>query len=124
MLLKGKYYRLTNMHQESTQVLFHVELLSECDVYLGHFPGNPVCPGVCNIELIRECAETWIGSRLYINSIKQCRLTAIASPSICRELDVAISMEKIEGGFNVTAKIHDANKVYMNYKGSMLNSLA
>ena len=29
------------------------------EFFQGHFPNNPVSPGVCNIEMIKECAEEW-----------------------------------------------------------------
>ena len=120
MLLENKYYQIIYTQKEDLQAVYHISILADCKVYQGHFPSNPVCPGVCNIETIKECAIFLSGKVLMINTIKQCKLTAIASPSICPEVDIFIHLLPIKNGFTVTAKITDANTTYIEYKGDML----
>lgn len=120
MLLENKYYRILNMKANGMSAVFHIAILPDCDVYRGHFPGKPVCPGVCNIETIKECTMLLTGKRLQISTIKQCRLTAIASPAICPEVDVRINILPTDKGFSVTATITDAERVYVEYKGDMI----
>ena len=58
MLLKDKYYKIMKETRlDANTGVYLVSLLPQADVYRGHFPQNPVCPGACNIETIRECAE-------------------------------------------------------------------
>lgn len=52
-----------------------VLLREDCPVYAGHFPGEPISPGVCNIRLLQELAGA---SR--ITRIKTCRMTRIIRP--------------------------------------------
>ena len=94
MLLEDKYYKVTDGKTDGPNGIFRIQLLPDSDVYRGHFPGNPVCPGVCNIEMIKECTA---------------RLT----------LDIRINAQPSDEGFSVSAKISDAEKVYMEYKGEM-----
>ncbi|MFS2716174.1 beta-hydroxyacyl-ACP dehydratase [Bacteroides uniformis] len=79
MKLENNYYKLISMHSDGTSGVFHLSLRLDCEVYRGHFPGNPVCPGVCNIQMIKECAERLTGQRLHISRIRRCRLTAVAN---------------------------------------------
>lgn len=120
MLLENKYYKIVDMKANGLSAVFHIAILPDCDVYRGHFPRNPVCPGVCNMETIKECAMLLTGKKLYISTIKQCRLTAIATPAICPEVDVTINVLPTEKGFTVTAKITDAERMYVEYKGDMI----
>lgn len=120
MLLENKYYKVIRVEREEMSAVFHLAILPDCEVYRGHFPGKPVCPGVCNIETIKECAMMLTGKEMIIRTIKQCRLTAVATPDACPEVMVSLSAQPIEGGFTVTARITDAaGKVYMEYKGDM-----
>ena len=64
MLLENKYYRIEKVEADHLEGVFHLRLLPDCDVYRGHFPGSPVCPGVCHIETIKECAMYLVGKRL------------------------------------------------------------
>lgn len=122
MLLKDKFF--TVLHEEkitANDAVYLCELKADCDVYRGHFPGKPVSPGVCNIEMIRECAEMLVGMDLKIDTIKQCRLTAVASPTVCPKVDVKVNAALIEGtnNYNVVASIADAERSYMELKGTL-----
>lgn len=119
MFLENKYYELVGIVREGEEARFRIRLLPECEVYRGHFPGNPVCPGVCNIEVVRECAMRLSGRKLFISHVKQCRLTAVATPAECSELDVVLRMQPGEGAFAVSAKMMDGGKTYLEYKGTM-----
>ena len=120
MLLKDKFYKV---EQENILTPLHgvylIALLPDADVYRGHFPHKPVCPGVCNIETIRECAEMLTGKDLFMKTIKQCRLTAVATPKVCPLLDVTIELTPAPNGasYVVQAKIADAETTFMELKG-------
>lgn len=99
--------------------IFHIYLLPDCDIYHGHFPGHPVCPGVCHIEIIKECAMRLTGKKLSITDIKQCRFINMATPSICQEIDVTVNVCPVEEGFKITARISEGIKSYVEFKGLM-----
>lgn len=122
MLLENNYYKINSVdkREECLNAIFHLSILPDCVVYDGHFPGNPVCPGVCNIEMIRECAALLCGHDLRIRTIKQCRLVSVASPLICPEVDITINVSILDKNrFMVVANISDAERTYLDYKGEM-----
>ncbi len=119
MHLENNYYKLICMQSNGLSGVFHIALCPDCDVYRGHFPGNPVSPGVCNIQTIKECAEKLTGQQLQISSIRRCRLTAVATPATCPELDVKINLTPTEIGYNITSTVSDTEHTYMELKGEM-----
>lgn len=119
MLLENKYYRIADRQGGGENAVFRIVLLPDSDIYRGHFPGNPVCPGVCNIGIIKECVMLMTGSKLFIRHIKQCRLTAVATPTVCPELEVTVNVTPAGSGYAVTAIIADTQRTYMEYKGEM-----
>lgn len=122
MLLENKFYNIIGIDKDNERrnAVFHLAILPDCEVYKGHFPGNPICPGVCNIETIRECASLFIGHDMRIRMIKQCRLVAIASPAICPEVDVTINISSADDNtFFVASRIADKEKTYIDFKGEM-----
>lgn len=121
MKLEGNYYTLLNVErQDADAAIYHVALCPESDIYRGHFPGNPVCPGVCNMQMIKECVEKFTGKQLHVTYVKQCRLTAVATPAICQELDVKIGVQSTDDtNYTIMASIYDTQRTYMDYKGEM-----
>jgi 3-hydroxyacyl-[acyl-carrier-protein] dehydratase len=49
-------------------------------VYQGHFPGNPITPGVLTLRMIRECVSRDIHRPLHYSAIKTCRYVALIRP--------------------------------------------
>lgn len=118
MLLENSFFRVLGVVRgEGLSATCHVALLPECKVYDGHFPGNPVCPGVCNMEMIKECACLVAGHVLRYSGIKQCRLTAIATPAVCPEVDVKVVLTERDGGYQIVGSIADDGQTYMSLKG-------
>jgi len=120
MLLENKFYRvLSEERVEGLSAKYRVAILPECNVYDGHFPGDPVCPGVCNIETIKECAILLCGEQLRYSTIKQCRLTALATPTVCPEVDVQVNLSPSGEGYALQATIADDRQTYMILKGQL-----
>ena len=57
MLLDNFYTILSSESSDSTIWTIQVKLNPGHPVYQGHFPGHPVVPGVCLLQLIKECVE-------------------------------------------------------------------
>lgn len=123
MRLKDSYYQIVRETVEGREGRFRIRLLPDNPVYRGHFPSNPVSPGVCNIRTIQECACRVAGERLFIATIKRCRLTALVSPAICPELDVEVRLSPADTGFTVEARMTEAGVTYVEYTGEMRSAV-
>lgn len=120
MLLENKFYKvLSEERNEDLGAKYHLAILPSCSVYDGHFPGDPVCPGVCNIETIKECAMILTGEQLRYETIKQCRLTALATPTVSPEVDVLVNLTANDKGYLLQATIADEKQTYMILKGQL-----
>lgn len=117
MLLNDKYFKVVSLDHSSGKAAFHVLLLPECDVYRGHFPGNPVSPGVCNIEMIKECFQMVVDGKPRIKTIDRCRLTAIASPRVSPQLDIDMTWTRDDDGWHLLAVLKDDKQQYLDFKG-------
>ena len=119
MLLENKYYQMEEATVCGMKGMFRIRLLPDCDIYRGHFPGHPVCPGVCHIETIKECAMRLMGKKISIHTIRQCRFLSVATPSVCSEVNVTMDICPVEEGFKITVRIADDTRVYADFKGIM-----
>lgn len=122
MFLNDNFYKVISVERkEEMKGNVCLELLPECGVYDGHFPGKPVCPGVCNMETIKECACMVLQREdLRYESIKLCRLTAVATPAVCPRVVVEVSAETKGNGYVVQGIIRDEQQTYMELKGVLV----
>lgn len=73
------------------------------------------------METIKECACKILGrDDLRYDSIKLCRLTAVATPAVCPEVMVEIESEPKDGGYTVQGQISDGSQIYMELKGVLV----
>ena len=121
MKFENYYYKVYSMHTNWADTMsFHIGFLPECDIFRGHFPGHPVCPGACNIQLIKDVAQRLTECKLLISAIRQCRFTALATPDTCPEVDVRVNITaRTENGYAITARISDERQTYVEFKGDM-----
>ncbi len=82
MLLKD-FYTVNQIEKVSeTKYNSVIELNKNHDVFKGHFPGNPVTPGVCMMQIIKELAQEIVGSSLVMTSSSNVKFMAIINPEL------------------------------------------
>ena len=119
MLIKD-YYTIENvLKQEDGVVRFEISLNADCQVYEGHFPGEPVSPGVCNIQMIKECAEQVAGKSLLLGNLQQCRLTTLITPVQHLQVEVTIHLEEKGDTYKLKATIGKGEEVYLDLKAEL-----
>lgn len=106
MLLKDFYkvVSLENTGENKHLVLIHVN--AEHEVFKGHFPGNPIMPGVCMMQIIKELVEQISGTSLFMQSLSNVKFMALINPfntpELRLELDISTTDADLVKVKNVT----------------------
>ncbi len=81
MLLKD-FYKVEKLEKtDQGKYVAIVFLNNNHDIFKGHFPGNPVTPGVCMMQIIKELTEEIMGSSLIMTSSSNVKFMAIINPN-------------------------------------------
>ena len=87
---------------EITGNAVRIRVNSESAIFRGHFPGNPITPGVCQVGIIGELAGKICGVSLVLREVKALKFVAILRPS---DGEVVVKFDKLdEDGGVVIAK--------------------
>lgn len=82
MRLKGQLYQIRRLnHSDDGRLHAIVQLLTDHDIYKGHFPGHPVLPGVCTLTIIKDCLEKAFRLSGDWKTIKECKFLDLVQPS-------------------------------------------
>ena len=114
------YYKINDVIAGTGKTLFIVSLNSDCNVYKGHFPEKPISSGVCNIQMIKECAESIAGKHLFMNNLQHCRLTTLITPLVYPQVEVTILMEKKADVYKLKATIGKGEEIYLELKAELI----
>ena len=74
-------------------------------ILAGHFPGRPVVPGVCLIDLARRVCSALLGAEHRIARARALKFLVPVEPSTAGDLVVTASVVPIEGGARAEAQI-------------------
>lgn len=90
-MLIENLYTIKNIETDALSIKASIFINKENDIFKGHFPDNPVMPGVCMIQIIKELTEKATGKELFMQKASNIKFMAIINPEINAELDLSIS---------------------------------
>lgn len=104
MKLLNSLYTITSKEESATAVRYDIRLDASHVIYQAHFPGEPITPGVCIIQIAKELLEEHVGRSLAIEKVKNVKFLSVISPVTTP--DVTCILEKI-----VTSESDDSCRV-------------
>ena len=69
-----------------------IELNSKHEIFDGHFPNNPIMPGVCMIQIIKELTELFTSQKLFLSKVSNVKFMAIINPFTHSILDLNLNI--------------------------------
>jgi 3-hydroxyacyl-[acyl-carrier-protein] dehydratase len=93
---EGKYVAIVNLNKDH-------------DIFKGHFPGNPVTPGVCMMQIIKELSEEILKNSLFMTNSSNVKFMALINPDVNSKLKLEL---EISG--DITTEIKVKNVTYFD----------
>ena len=104
MKLQDNLYTIVSQQEEEGLATFQLRINPEWPIYQAHFPGHPITPGVCIVQMIQELLSLSLNRELTLRKAKNVKYLAIISPEEISELTV--SFTKIEEQPDGSLKVH------------------
>ena len=92
MLLKDFYTIKTLEQTEGQNYVAHIVINKDHEVFKGHFPGNPVTPGVCMMQIIKELTQQVINAQLILKSASNIKFMALINPEVNPDLRLELDI--------------------------------
>lgn len=80
MTLRDNLYSINDKVTEGTAVRYDIRLDAAHVIYQAHFPGEPITPGVCIIQIAKELLEDHLHLSLDIQTVKNVKFLSVISP--------------------------------------------
>ena len=98
---------------------FNIILNPDHLIYKAHFPGQPVTPGVCILQMLQELLSIQVGKQLFIKNIKNAKFISMMSPVTDVRVSVLFSsVTPEEGGIKaqgVVARRDDIDQLFLKF---------
>ncbi len=125
-MLSGKLYSVNSIQElpgepgssPAQRYLINLTLNREHDIFSGHFPGNPILPGVCQVEIVRELTGVILGRELLLSQASQVKYLNLVNPVSNPDLNVTLKLsDSGDEGIEVSAEINSSTVVFMKMRG-------
>ena len=117
MLLKG-LYELSEFKVEKGSFSAKISFDPEHYIFKGHFPGQPVVPGVCLIHIVKELASMVSGEKFQLKKGSNVKFIQLIDPQ--KNPGVIIkgkSTLSSEGQLTISATILYKEDTFFKFKG-------
>jgi len=98
MLLNDFYTLLSIDTNADGHYTATIKLNAAHNIFKGHFPGNPVTPGVCMMQIIKEITQQAMDAKLTMQSASNVKFTALINPEINPDLRLELEINETEDG--------------------------
>ncbi|MFP3592391.1 3-hydroxyacyl-ACP dehydratase [Chryseobacterium sp. SIMBA_038] len=119
-ILTDFYTLQSSEKEENGRFIANINLNKDHDIFNGHFPGNPVTPGVCMMQIVKELTEEFTGTQLFLKSASNVKFMAIINPFETPDLTLQLDITETEDEVKVknTTSFGEtiALKMSVNYK--------
>jgi 3-hydroxyacyl-[acyl-carrier-protein] dehydratase len=115
-MLLNSFYTIDSMESANGQIKALLVIDRDHAILKGHFPGQPVVPGVCMMQIIRELVERQEGKKLRIAEADQMKFLSIIDPTQNNRVEANISVHEKESALAVTASLAAGTLTYFKLK--------
>lgn len=94
MRLTNNLFSITAKRPEDKGASYDVVLHPDHFIYQAHFPGEPITPGVCIIQMVKELLEDLVKHPLSVTAVKTVKFLAILSPIETPEVTCTLTLKQ------------------------------
>jgi len=117
-MLSGDFFKVISMETSETSVNAVLELNSSHKIFEGHFPGQPVVPGVCMIQMIKEILEQHLTKKTRLVKSDYAKFLAMIDPRVDGIIRAEIKYATDKEVVNVTASLFKENVIFLKLRAA------
>lgn len=117
MILLNSFYTISEITVEDGKLHAVIHINPEHNIFEGHFPGQPVVPGVCMVQIVKELMERATEQKLTFSTGHQIKFLQLLVPAKEDAIKVTISWKEEEHTYPVTADFKKNDEAVFKLSG-------
>ena len=117
-MLQNDFFTITALSGEGESFKVTLQLNPRHSIFGGHFPDQPVVPGACLLQIVKEVTETILESELRLKTADHLKFIALIDPNKNSLLDMRLTYNKQDdGAVKVSANILQNTTICFKFNG-------
>lgn len=124
-MLNNDFFHIVSIHEDKGALKAVIKINAAHQIFEGHFPGQPVVPGVCMIQIVKELLITVTGEEPLLKGGDYFKFLAILDPTKNDEVNADIKYTEDDNGqLDVQASLYHDQLTYLKLKARFIVSAA
>ena len=103
-MLQGDFFHITTLQTTDNVTKVLLEINPAHAIFEGHFPGQPVVPGVCLMQMVKEIAERVLGKETRLVKADQIKFLALLIPAENQPLQMELKFRAREDPTSINSE--------------------
>lgn len=116
MIWENTFYTIKQLSTKEDGIRATVEIMEKHPIFKGHFPNEPIVPGVCTLAMIRKCLRIYYRRDLSFMKIKECKFISVVQPEAGLTLSIDIIFLKDSA---ISAIVSHSEKTVIKLKATI-----
>ena len=118
MILLNDFFTINDTVTSETEIWAELHINANHKIFEGHFPNQPIVPGVCMMQMIKEILEQVIGKETNLTQAADMKFLAVINPLENNLIHASIKYATDENGaVNIVASLFKDELVHFKFKG-------
>lgn len=117
-MLQNNFFVVNSLHYQNNAIDAVVTIEKEHPVFEGHFPGQPVVPGVCMLQIVKELTEVAQQKKYRVQSAANMKFLTVIDPRVHAVVHAAITVEPDEDGVKINASLFAGEVTFFKLKAA------
>src|SRR4051794_34981822 len=120
-MLKDDFFYIQSVSDEHGVISALLEINAAHKIFHGHFPGQPVVPGVCMMEMVKEITETVTGKEMFLQKADNIKFLSVIDPNQSTIVNARITYANSENRrITFEAILFKEDIIYLKFKGEFV----
>ena len=112
-MLLNDFFKITNKQKLDSYIIYDINLNKNHKIYEGHFPSQPIAPGVCLAQIVKELCENHLDKELKMHSSRNMKFMNILDPTKNENVSIKILIKEIDNVlYSVKANCHFEETIF------------
>ena len=117
-MLANDFFTISKLEKEGFEINAELLINANHKIFEGHFPGHPVVPGVCMMQMVKEIIERVIGEKTNLVRAGEMKFLAIIDPKENNMIRATLKYNIEENGnMAVSATLFKESLIHFKFKG-------
>jgi len=103
-MLADDFFHINTIDSLPESIEAEIKLNASHNIYMGHFPNNPITPGVVQLQIVKELLEISTQEKRVLKEVGRCKFLAILNPIDTPTIRIKIKISKIETIYKISAQ--------------------